>query len=333
MHLTLRQLRYFVAIVEARNMTRAASALNVAPTAVSLQIRLLEQEHGIELLERHSRGVRPTPAGEKFARRAREILDLAYLAQDELAAIGRDKRRKVRMGMLPSIAHSIGIDFMQHVAAEGKSIDLHLLERSTNDLLEMLERNELDFILTAEIHNSPEIEVLDLLAERIVRAAAPGGQDDGVSIRLSNAIGPNIVNYRGDDLCWRKMSNAAAAQGQVLASTYLVESVPVMRQMVVDGLATALVPYVMILREHQAGLVSVRPIVGETFQRTVSLAWRRDADISAATDNFVEVVQDAIANLKIRLGEHAALLGEVDRPAVPAAGSDRSVEAAGSAGA
>jgi LysR family nitrogen assimilation transcriptional regulator len=69
----LRQLKYFVAIVEAGNMTRAAEQLHVAQTALGMQIRQLEEGLGVALLIRHSRGVEPTKAGRLLHARAVSI--------------------------------------------------------------------------------------------------------------------------------------------------------------------------------------------------------------------------------------------------------------------
>jgi DNA-binding transcriptional LysR family regulator len=61
--MNLRQLKYFVTVVEAGNMTRAAEQLHVAQTALGMQIRQMEEDLGVALLVRHSRGVEPTKAG------------------------------------------------------------------------------------------------------------------------------------------------------------------------------------------------------------------------------------------------------------------------------
>ena len=66
--MNLRQLRYFLSVVEAGNMTRAADQLHVAQTALGMQIKQLEESLGVALLVRHSRGVEPTPAGKLLAR-------------------------------------------------------------------------------------------------------------------------------------------------------------------------------------------------------------------------------------------------------------------------
>src|SRR5260370_21590211 len=83
----LRQLRYAVAVAAHRHFTRAAAAVPVAQPALSHQIRLLEQELGVELFERSRSGVRLTEAGEIFLLRARRALAEVDAAREEIAAL------------------------------------------------------------------------------------------------------------------------------------------------------------------------------------------------------------------------------------------------------
>ena len=82
----LRHLRYFVAIAEERSITRAAERLWIAQPGLSTQMRRLEVELGVQLLERHARGIELTQAGELFLERAR----VALAATDVAAGTGRD---------------------------------------------------------------------------------------------------------------------------------------------------------------------------------------------------------------------------------------------------
>src|SRR6185503_17622269 len=95
----LRHLRYFVAIAEERSFTRAAERLWVAQPGLSSQTRRLEEELGVQLFERHSRGVDLTAAGELFLERARA----AIAAADAAAAVGADLQAglagTVRLGL------------------------------------------------------------------------------------------------------------------------------------------------------------------------------------------------------------------------------------------
>ncbi len=73
-HLDLRQFLYFVTVVEEGQITRAATRLHVAQPALSQAIAKLEDSVGVRLLERHARGVTPTPAGAAFLEKARAAL-------------------------------------------------------------------------------------------------------------------------------------------------------------------------------------------------------------------------------------------------------------------
>ncbi len=70
----VRQLRYFVGVLEAKSLSKASVLLHVAQPALGVQIGNLERELGAKLLHRHSRGVAPTDVGERLARRARHLL-------------------------------------------------------------------------------------------------------------------------------------------------------------------------------------------------------------------------------------------------------------------
>ena len=88
--MNLRQLKYFVSVVEAGNMTRAAEQLHVAQTALGMQIRQMEEDLGVALLTRHSRGVEPTKAGTILHARAVAVLKSVEELRKEVAAADRE---------------------------------------------------------------------------------------------------------------------------------------------------------------------------------------------------------------------------------------------------
>ena len=101
--MNLRQLRYFVGVVDAGNMTRAAEQLHVAQTALGMQIRQIEEDLGIALLIRHSRGVEPTKAGNLLYARALEILSLVEETRKEVSAAEREDSEGIRFGITPAL--------------------------------------------------------------------------------------------------------------------------------------------------------------------------------------------------------------------------------------
>src|SRR3954462_7731667 len=101
--MNLRQLRYFVSVVEAGNMTRAAEQLHVAQTALGMQIRQIEEDLGVALLVRHSRGVEPTKAGKLLYARAMDILKLVEQTRIEVSASEHEDSEAIRFGITPAL--------------------------------------------------------------------------------------------------------------------------------------------------------------------------------------------------------------------------------------
>src|SRR5690606_35696107 len=141
--LTLRQLRYFVSVVEAGSMTRAAEALHVAPTALSLQIKALEEHLGTALVRRHSRGVALTEAGAELCERAGAILKLVedterhFIAPHELPDV------PVLLGIPPGLAGIVGVEAFLGMPAPLKGLELRIAEGWTVDLARKLMAGEL----------------------------------------------------------------------------------------------------------------------------------------------------------------------------------------------
>src|SRR6202042_272468 len=124
----LRHLRYFVAIAEEGSFTRAAERLWVAQPGLSTQIRRLETELGVQLLERHTRGADLTQAGELFLERAR----VALAAADRAGATGRDLETGVvgtiRLGIASGPQWHAASELLQRFNHERAGVELTVLE-------------------------------------------------------------------------------------------------------------------------------------------------------------------------------------------------------------
>src|SRR4029078_19331 len=99
----LRHLRYFVAVAEEENITRAAARLHVSQPPLSRQIRDLEEELGVALLERGAKHVRLTDAGRIFLNEARAVLERVQQATKAVRAVIDGKRGEIHVGYAPSL--------------------------------------------------------------------------------------------------------------------------------------------------------------------------------------------------------------------------------------
>src|ERR1700754_2803737 len=111
----LRQLRYFVVLATQQHFGRASTILHVAQPALSRQIRLLEEELGVQLFERHARGATPTEEALFLLERASFLLRYAEQMKQDMTARQRDPRGPVAVGLSPGLALLLAVPLTRAV--------------------------------------------------------------------------------------------------------------------------------------------------------------------------------------------------------------------------
>src|SRR3954462_2091383 len=170
----LRHLRSFVAIAEERSFTRAAERLWVAQPGLSAQIRRLESELGVQLFDRHSRGVELTDAGELFLERARTAL----VAADAARSAGHDLEEglvgSVRLGIVTGVDWPGTSALLAHFGRERPAVELTVVESYGGTLLRDLRDGHLDAMIAPSEFGSAELRRVRLGRERWLVLAGPG---------------------------------------------------------------------------------------------------------------------------------------------------------------
>ena len=153
----LRQLRYFVRIIETGSMGRAALDLDIGVSALSQQMARLENELAIRLLQRTSRGVMPTSAGLAFYSQAQ----LALRHADDAVLAAREARLSghVSVGMAPSTASVLGVPFIH--------VRLHLVESLSGNLERMINTRQLDLAIVFQKEKLVRWSARPILEERL----------------------------------------------------------------------------------------------------------------------------------------------------------------------
>lgn len=180
----LRQLRYFIRVVELGSMGRAAADLGVVTSALSQQISRLEGELSARLLQRTTTGVVPTDAGVAFWRQAQ----LALRHVDEAARAAQHARLSghVSVGLAPSTASVLALPLMSGLRARYPDIRLHLVESLSGNLAAMLNARQLDLAVLFETEAAQRWSATPLLDERLFVVGSPQltGMPRGKQIRL-----------------------------------------------------------------------------------------------------------------------------------------------------
>jgi DNA-binding transcriptional LysR family regulator len=190
----LRHLRYFVAIAEERSFTRAAERLWVAQPGLSSQTRRLEEELGVQLFERHSRGVDLTAAGELLLERARA----AIAAADAAAAVGQDLKAglagTVRLGLATDARWHGAPALLDRFAREHEGVEITVVEGHGGTLWRDLRDGRLDALIAPSTFGSPDLSRIELGAEPWVAVAGAGHRLHGEGpLAASDLQGEQIV--------------------------------------------------------------------------------------------------------------------------------------------
>lgn len=161
----LRQLRYFVRIVELGSMSRAALDLDMVQSALSQQISRLESELSTRLLQRTPRGVIPTEAGQAFFHQAQ--LTLRHAQQAIHAAQQARLSGAVSMGLSPTIANVLGLPLMRAMRERYPEVRLHMVSALSGHLTSLLNARQLDLAILFDTQSARRWSVLPLLEEQL----------------------------------------------------------------------------------------------------------------------------------------------------------------------
>src|SRR5439155_11373652 len=170
----LRQLRYFVAVAEERNITRAAERLGLQPPPLSRQIRAIERELDAQLFRRKPRGVELTDAGRAFLDNARSVIDQLNRAFETTRRTARGEQGRIKVGYTSGVSfHPLLPRVIQEFRDAFPLASVSLVEAYAPDLIERIHHNQIDAaFVRAPLANPPGI-VVDFLFEEANIVALP----------------------------------------------------------------------------------------------------------------------------------------------------------------
>lgn len=323
MHLTFRQLHYFVAIIDAGTMAGAAAKLNVAPTALSLQVKTMEENSGLSLLERHSRGVTPTAAGKELYRRATDILRDVSAAERVIAA-DHPSARSIRLGLPPSALRLIGLNTILGARARFPGVVVQLFECYSHETDSRLRDGDLDFVITSQAVSSPGFQNAGLFEEDLVFITHPSQARPAGTVTLPEALKSDLAFFRESSASWSAVHSAAEDAGLNVNVAHMVESMDMIRQMVCEGFSAAILSFGVVAQEFERGDLTVHSITGPQVKRRMTLTWRSDDSAPEHVRDFSGLVLDVVSRLEEDSVPHIRLLDGQPRATRSPASASRS---------
>jgi LysR family hydrogen peroxide-inducible transcriptional activator len=313
--MTLTELKYIVALARERHFGRAAEACFVSQPTLSVAIKKLEDELGVQLFERGGAEIAVTPVGEQIVEQAQHVLEQSNAIR-EIAAQGRDPLAgPLRVGVIYTIGPYLLPHLVRRMIDDAPQMPLLLQENYTVKLLELLRQGDIDVAIVADPFHDAGLVTQAVYDEPFI-VAVPKHHPWAKRKKIrSEELKEQTMLLLGTGHCFRdhvlevcpelsRFSQASAG----IQKTFEGSSLETIRHMVASGIGVTVLPKMVRPDLSDDGLLTYLPFESPEPYRRVSLAWRKSYSRRPA----IEALRKAILQ--------AGLPGVTMLPGEPAVG-------------
>ncbi|MBN3786620.1 LysR substrate-binding domain-containing protein [Burkholderia sp. Ac-20353] len=297
----IRQLRYFVSIVEYGSLGKAAEKLYVAQPSLSQQIARLEDDLGVALLVRSPQGVKPTVAGKALYRHARVVLKQMEQLRQEVCEGAGGESGTVAVGLPTTMTSILAAPLFERVRSRYPGIRLQFVESMSGFINELLANGRLDLAILFRESNTTGITAQPLFDEVLYLLGEPGG---GVSPRSRTCslgalagvplVAPSVTN--GLRLLLERTFAREDVPLNIIAD---IDSLPTLLAIAQSGAACTILPASSIMSRDASSRPKLRRITDPEIQRPASLCWPSTVPVNSAAlavrRTIVELIDEQAA--------------------------------------
>lgn len=326
----IRQLRYFVSVVENGNLTKAAAKLGIAQPALSVQIRQLERELGMQLLVRHSRGVEPTAEGAELYNLSTDLISRFVNLNQRMKELKQTEPATVVVGMTPSLRNVIGGELVARAAKCKPPVHVTVVEGLSSMLTEWLSMERLDVAVLYD----PEEEIRGvrsepLLSEGLYAFGVPAMFTSGattISMQEISAF-PLVLPALKSEILSRLVFSLARSAGVSLNISAEVQSMATLRDLVLSGQQATILPFGSYVEEIDAGRLRAVKIVDPEISRDMLFSFSDRRNLTRAEWALRQLVRDICAERAVERPDVWQPAGTLRRRREAVAGRDPSAKA------
>ena len=294
MAFTLRQLQYFVAVAEHGSISRAAHSLAISQSAVTESVKFLEEDLGVKLFDRHSRGLSITHKGHQFLRHATSILSEVSGARRALGQEAEAIRGRLQLGVTSLMAGYVMSDLLARYRRANPQVEVSAIEDNGEYLEHLLIGGELDVavMVISNLHDklALQVEILDVSPYRLW---LPIGH------RLTRQDSVNVGDLAGEQLIMLDIDEMGEAAMKLLSAlgtrpkiAFRTRSVEAVRSLVATGAGIALLPDLVYRPWSLEGdRIESRDVSGALPVVQVGMVWRKGSPLSAAAKDFISIAK------------------------------------------
>ncbi|WP_426036718.1 LysR family transcriptional regulator [Cypionkella sp. TWP1-2-1b2] len=296
------QLRTILQVAELGSLSKAADRLRIAQPALSRQVRLLEEELGIRLFDRHGRGMVVTEAGKEVLRHAQRIMQ----ELDEIRATVADEdaplRGQVSIGMPPTVSDILSVPLVSAFQVRHPEARLRIVSAYTGYLLDWLHRGELDVAIMYETRPVRSLRMEPLLEEVLFLIGPPdSGLRPDLPVSFAQVAALKLFLPSLGHGLRTILEQSAQIAGCRLEVPVEADSYSTLKNLVESGHGYTILPLAPIHRDVLVGRLVYAPIEGPTPSRRLMLTYPTDR-ATPRLARFAGNVMTATASDLVRSG-------------------------------
>ena len=295
----LRQLRYFVAIVDHGSLSRAARVLHIAQPALTQQLRQLEEELGTQLLHRSAQGVLSTDAGKIFYEHAQAILKQIGDAKSAVAQSAGKPSGTVALGIPQSASGALALPLLTAVRATYPEISLQLTEELSGNLIEQLKSGRINLAVLFDDGQLTAFACTPLVEEEMMFITRSGSRfaPRGRSITLAKALKAPLILPGLQHGVRPRIENIVRSAGLSIDNVIDINSIAILKSAILADIGATILPVAPVLSEVERGVMRAHQISGAKISRTVVLCASRNIPLTNAAAAVEKLVLDVTREL------------------------------------
>lgn len=295
----LRQLKYFIGIVEHGSLTRAAEALHVAQPALSLHLKRLEEEFGCALVHRTARGVVPTESGQRLAERARSLLDQMSGLHDEIRGLEAAPSGPAVIGIPTSLGPVLTVPLALEVRRRFPAVRLRVVEGLSGHMLEWVLSGEVDLALVFGAEPPAGLSARLVARERLGLVAARNDVTlaGRTEITLAEALDLPLILPGAPHGVRAEVERAATSQSVEPNVVMEIDALEQIKALVAEGAGYTVLSERYAHFGPEAARLICLPIVAPGIERSISLAHALGRPLSIAARAVHAIALDHLERL------------------------------------
>lgn len=294
----LRQLRYYVAIVDHGSLSRAARVLHIVQPALTQQIQLLEEELQAQLLHRSAQGTITTDAGKLFYEHAQAILKQVGDARSAVAQSTTRPTGTVALGIPQSVSAALALPLLTAVRAQYPEISLQLTEELSGNLIEQLKSGRINLAVLFDDGQLHPFIVKPLVEEPMLYITRAGSQFalEGSSVSLQQALRAPLILPGMQHGVRPRIERLVRDAGLQIASVIDINSVAILKSALLADMGATILAVAPLQAEIERGELVAQAIDGDV-SRTIALCASKNIPLTNAASAVERLVLDVTRRL------------------------------------